>query len=192
MSGEPDNTVLIFTSDNGYYLGEHRLDPKVIGYEEAIRIPLVMAGPDIQAEPTRVGLVLSNDLAPTIAEWAEVSPPILVPQDGRSLVPLLANPATTWRSRFLIEYQGETGGIAGLPKFYVVRTGPTDAVPNAYYAEWGERRRDRVFTEYYALATDPNQLVSDPENENIETMQGYLNDLKVCGQTGQLTCFEVE
>ena len=84
-----EDTVLIFTSDNGYFHGEHRLSRKVIPYEEALRIPLMMRVPGISGGQVITQPVLMNDLAPTILELADVSPPASWEFDGRSLVPLL-------------------------------------------------------------------------------------------------------
>jgi arylsulfatase A-like enzyme len=187
-SGETANTVLVFTSDNGYALGNHRLCCKIPGYEEDIRMPLLMSGPGIPAGATRDKLALNNDLAPTFAAWAQVTPSLAV--DGVSLVPLLANPAVSpWRTRFLVEYQG----TQLIPTFYGVRTHSSDAVSDALFVNWQDASAS---VEYYELATDPEQATSrhaDPTTAiQRATMQTYLNNLKQCGQAGQPTCAAVE
>ena len=104
-TGELENTYVFFTSDNGYHLGEHRLDRgKRTAYEEAIKVPLVVRGPGTLAGGSAEQMALNVDLAPTIAELAGVTAPTFV--DGRSLVPLLggAPPSASWRSAFLIEH----------------------------------------------------------------------------------------
>ena len=110
-SGELDNTYIVFTSDNGFHLGQHRLGAgKWTPYEEDIRIPLIVRGPGVPEGETLNHLVLNNDLAPTIADLAGSETPSFV--DGRSLVPLLTEeptPLRDWRQRFLIEAVAERG-----------------------------------------------------------------------------------
>lgn len=97
--GELNNTVLIFTSDNGFFCGDRRLTDKVLGYERSIRLPLAIRAPGFPGSQTATQFVLNNDLAPTIAALAGVVPAHSV--DGRSLIPLLQNSTEThWRRRF--------------------------------------------------------------------------------------------
>lgn len=101
-TGEDDNTYIFFTSDNGYGLGQHRIEGKGTPYEESIKVPLVVVGPGV--EPGPIGEIgLNIDLAPTIAELAGVTAPEFV--DGRSLVPLLrgGGAPAAWRRAALIE-----------------------------------------------------------------------------------------
>lgn len=101
-TGALDNTVLIFTSDNGYFHGEHRLKwGKIRVYEESIRVPLALRGPGIPRGQTRNKLVLNTDLAPTILEIAKLAPSRTT--DGRSLLPLVRDANVPWRSGLLIE-----------------------------------------------------------------------------------------
>jgi N-acetylglucosamine-6-sulfatase len=101
-SGRLDDTLIVFTSDNGLLWGEHRWMKKEVPYDEALRVPLVIRD-DALPTPERSDdhLVLNIDLAPTIAELASVPHP---DTDGRSLVPLLHDPSAPWRSDFLIEH----------------------------------------------------------------------------------------
>jgi arylsulfatase A-like enzyme len=104
QSGELENTYIIFTSDNGFHMGQHRLLPgdKKTPYEEDIRVPLIVRGPGVPAGAVRQELVLNNDFAPTIAELAGLSAPTFV--DGRSFAPLLTSaPPSSWRQAFLEE-----------------------------------------------------------------------------------------
>lgn len=106
--GQLDNTVVVLTSDNGYFYGEHGLsEERRLAYEEAIRVPLLVRGPPV-ARPgtTAADLVLNLDLAPTFLELAGLTPAASV--QGRSLVPILANRVQDWRSSFLIEYFSDT------------------------------------------------------------------------------------
>ena len=92
-----DNTYIIFTSDNGFHLGDHRLPGgKGTAYDTDIHVPLFVTGPGIRAgaHPTR--FAGNVDLAPTLAELAGVESPEFT--DGRSLVPLLmGEPTYEWR-----------------------------------------------------------------------------------------------
>lgn len=99
-----DNTVVVFTSDHGYFYGEHGLSvERRLAYEEAIRIPLLMRYPSlIKAGSTQNELVLSIDLAPTLLDISGNGDGTNL--HGRSLVPLLERPASKWRNSFLIEY----------------------------------------------------------------------------------------
>jgi N-acetylglucosamine-6-sulfatase len=96
------NTILVFTSDNGFLLGEHRLHAKQHIYEQSIRQPLYMRIPQV-APQTIDRLVTNNDLAPTFLEFAGAKAGIEM--DGRSLVPLINDPSISWRNGILIEVE---------------------------------------------------------------------------------------
>ncbi len=82
-----NNTLVIFTSDNGYLVGEHRvLDGKVLPYEPSIRVPLLMRGPGIPQDASRSQLAFNGDLAPTIV--AATGAHAAWPMDGESLLPI--------------------------------------------------------------------------------------------------------
>ena len=108
------NTILVFTSDNGFYMGEHGLEGKWYGHEESIRVPLIIYDPrQPQQQKIIEEMALNIDLAPTILSWADVE----VPQQmqGSRLQPLLSGKATAWRSEFFYEHLYESGG-AYIPK----------------------------------------------------------------------------
>jgi arylsulfatase A-like enzyme len=100
-----DDTVIVVTSDNGWFYGEHRASGKIYAYTESARVPLYIVAPGIQPG-TRSRFVLNNDLAPTLLDLA--SPGYSdAAFDGRSVVPLLRGqqpPVWADRSQFLIEY----------------------------------------------------------------------------------------
>lgn len=171
-TGELDNTYLIFTSDNGYSLGAHRLTQKMAPYEESMRVPLAIAGPGIG--PGRsAAMALSIDLAPTIFDWAGIPLPDRV--DGRSLTPVLSGDSRGWRSDFAAEYGGPgsegRNGIAqeqipgtGTPVIYVLDMPSWSAVRTEryLYVRWYERERPLDEREYelYDLRADPYQLTN--------------------------------
>lgn len=106
-TGQINNTVIVFTSDNGYFYGEHGLSvERRLAYEESIRMPLLMRYPKtIKAGATRDEFALNIDIAPTLLELAGVKAPITM--HGRSLVPMLEGRRTAWRNSFLIEYYSD-------------------------------------------------------------------------------------
>src|SRR6185295_8796155 len=107
-TGELDNTILVFASDNGYFYGEHGLSvERRLAYEESIRMPLLVRYPKaIKSGTVRNEFALNIDLAPTLLELAGVSVPATM--EGHSLVPLLKGGRPVWRKSFLIEYYSDT------------------------------------------------------------------------------------
>jgi N-acetylglucosamine-6-sulfatase len=103
-SGQLDRTVFIFTSDEGYFFGEHGLSyERRLAYEESIKIPLLVRYPKLVRPGTRSGgFALNIDIAPTVLELAGVKPEWAM--HGRSLEPLLGGEAADWRKSFIIEY----------------------------------------------------------------------------------------
>lgn len=101
--GELDNTLIIFTSDNGYFFGEHGRGDKRLAYEESIRIPMIMRYPALVKPGSSVEqMVLNLDVAPTLLEVAGVKPAATI--QGQSVVPLLTGSIVDWRKSFLYEY----------------------------------------------------------------------------------------
>jgi N-acetylglucosamine-6-sulfatase len=100
-SGRLSNTLIVFTSDNGYLFGEHRFRNKPFPWRASHRVPfLVRYDPLIETPSTSQALVLSIDLAPTIADVTGVHAP---PMDGRSLAPLLRQERSEVRSKAVME-----------------------------------------------------------------------------------------
>jgi hypothetical protein len=172
QTGELSNTYLILTSDNGYHLGEHRLGAgKMTAYEEDMRVPLAISGPGVARGSVR-HMVLNTDLAPTIADLAQVAPRLT--PDGRSFAPLLPEGRSgiapdRFRRRFMEEnWQGPIPTPMGPKPF----PAPTDFavrgltfIYNRYVT--GE-------TEYYDLSRDPYEL----ESKQISgTYKGKLDRL---------------
>jgi arylsulfatase A-like enzyme len=142
-TGRLHNTMIVFMSDNGFLLGEHRLHGKQAPYDESIRVPMVVRyDPLIDAARTDDRLVANIDLAPTWAQIAGVSQP---GADGRSFVPLLSAENRPWRTAFLVEHLRDR--TARMPTYCSVRSVRYDFT---VYATGEE--------ELYDLATDPYQL----------------------------------
>ena len=101
-SSELGNTFVIFTSDNGFFHGEHRVaQGKNLPYEPAIRVPLVVRGPGVPAGRRLTKRVANIDLAPTIVDAAEARAGRVM--DGRSLLPFFAHPGRPLRRDLLVE-----------------------------------------------------------------------------------------
>ena len=105
-NGQLDNTFIVFTSDNGFHLGQHRLVMgKQTAYEEDIHVPLIVRGPGVPAGRVVQHFSGNVDLAPTFAELGGATAPAFV--DGRSLAPLLRRTLpslASWRQVFLVEH----------------------------------------------------------------------------------------
>lgn len=103
-TGQLENTVVIFTSDHGYFYGEHGLnEERRLAYEETIRIPLIVRDfRHARAGTTPSQMAQTIDLAPTILAMAGVSD--TVRRQGTSLIPVLDGSSTSWRSSVLVEY----------------------------------------------------------------------------------------
>ncbi|HZA66873.1 MAG TPA: sulfatase, partial [Geminicoccaceae bacterium] len=100
--GTLERTYVMYSSDNGFHLGEHRLPSgKDFPYEEDIRVPMVVRGPGVPEGETIEAMGLNSDFAPTFAEIAGIAPPAFV--DGRSFLPLFEDPDQAWRESFLVE-----------------------------------------------------------------------------------------
>jgi N-acetylglucosamine-6-sulfatase len=209
-SGELDNTYLVFTSDNGFHLGTHRLTAgKWTAYEEDIRVPLVVRGPGVPEGRRLEHLVLNNDLAPTFADLGGAEAPSFV--DGRSLTPLLTDnppPPDDWRRAFLVEAMAESAEVPPSvddrsliplltgdtqPPEDTRRFSPLDEAPLKDAGRPGlkaVRTEDRLYVEYetgeselYALGKDPYQLnneYEDTELKHLWRLEGGLDALRDC------------
>jgi arylsulfatase A-like enzyme len=115
--GVAGNTIVIYASDNGYNLGEHGLDNKLMANEESMRIPLIIRWPGVTKPGTTTQAMVNNlDVAPTcLAAAGAAIPPRL---QGLSLVPILRDPTASVRSHFFYESYPE----GKYPTLYAVRT----------------------------------------------------------------------
>jgi N-acetylglucosamine-6-sulfatase len=162
-AGTLDNTVVVFTSDHGYWYGEHGLSvERRLAYEEGIRIPLLIRYPPrVRAGTLLDELALTLDLAPTLLSLAKTT----IPQSiaGRDLSPLWTrNGAVSWRQSFLIEYYSDTV----FPRidrmgYQAIRT---EQYKYIHYAQLNG------MDELYDLWADPYELrnvLTDPQCEEV-------------------------
>lgn len=186
--GEARNTYVVFTTDNGYHMGDHRLvNGKMTAFDPDIRVPLVVVGPGVPRGQMVDELTANIDLAPTFLRLARLPVPARV--DGQSLVPFLrGRRPRAWRESILIEHHGpffelddpdRQGAPSGNPPTYdALRT------ENFTYVryETGER-------EYYDRRSDPWELrnvwdrLSYDEQVSLDTtVRRYVNchDARSC------------
>jgi arylsulfatase A-like enzyme len=158
-TGRLENTMIVFTSDNGMFWGEHRLRGKSQVYEEAIGVPFVVRY-DAMIETPRVdrSLVVNIDLAPTFAELAGVGAP---GAEGRSLLPRLRSSSSPWRDAFLVEHMAK--GSFGAPTFCAIHT---DRFVLVRYSTGEE--------ELYDLVRDAHQMENVAGSARYEEQRGSL------------------
>jgi N-acetylglucosamine-6-sulfatase len=194
-TGQLDDTLLMFTSDNGWLEGEHRMEGKALPYEEAVRVPLIVwAPPNLRgsASSTRVSDPAANiDLAPTILQAASGqscrTKSICRVVDGRSLVPLLRGHAETWPKDRPILLESREGDF-GICEFDAVRT------PRYLYAEYSPFLTGSSGDcapvngrELYDLRSDPSELenllaapVASPDARVASDLSNKLVGLREC------------
>jgi iduronate 2-sulfatase len=167
--GLADNTVIVFTSDHGYHMGEHGLWQKMSLFEESARVPLLIVAPGVTKPGTVARSPVSQvDLYPTLAELCGVKTPANL--QGQSLVTMLANPAVTGRGWALTQVtRGEK--VFG----YTLRTA------RWRYTEWDQGNRGR---ELYDHDTDPQELKNlAAVSAHAETVASLSTQLRAAVKT---------
>ncbi len=167
-AGLAENTVVIYSSDQGWYLGEHGWFDKRWMYEESLKTPLLVRWPgNIKAGSVNNDIVSNLDFAETFLDLAGVD----VPSDmqGRSLVPLLTgNTPADWRKTFYYHYY-ENPGAHNVARHYGVTDGRHKLI--RYYALEGEKIND---WELFDLQNDPNELVNAYGSTDLIKVQKRL------------------
>jgi len=193
-SGEIDNTYIIFTSDQGFTLGEHRIvEGKSSLYEEDIVVPFIVRGPEIPQGETVNGMLSSIiDIAPTVSEWAGVVPPPFV--DGRSFAPIVKGdtPPPDWRNVLLLEvyaFKGNEVGLflpnfsASLLPFKLQQEGDIPKSAGLRTLDYSYMEISSGFVELYDLQKDPYQLENLASSTSPEILQKFsdlLHKLEDC------------
>jgi choline-sulfatase len=161
--GLAENTIIVFTSDHGYHLGEHGLWKKQSLFEESARVPLLMVAPGVSKRGAVVTTPVSQvDLYPTLAELAGVKAPANL--QGESLVPLLKDPAAKARGWALTQVvRGGGAGGSGKKKASAQSSqgdgrifGYTLRTARWRYTEWGDAGKSG--RELYDHEVDPREL----------------------------------
>lgn len=160
--GFAQNTVVVYTSDNGFYLGEHQVGDKRSAYDESLRVPFIVRDPRLPpAARGRVvdAMVLNLDLAPTLLALAGVTQPKEMP--GMSWLPLLTGQPVAWRQSWFYEYFAERQKNSRVPDITAVRTADAKLIRYPGHDEW---------TELFDLQADPYEirnLYGDPAAEAL-------------------------
>ena len=118
-----ENTVIVFTSDNGHFFGEHGLFGKWLMYEESIRVPLIIVDPRLPAHAvgrTCDAMALNIDFAPTMLDLAAIAVPQAM--QGKSLVPLVHDPSAPLRDGWFYEHHFTLGAPRKIERSEGVRT----------------------------------------------------------------------
>jgi N-acetylglucosamine-6-sulfatase len=190
--GQLRNTYILFTSDNGFFYGEHRLTGgKFLAYEPATHVPLLIRGPGIKPGSSTGELAANVDLAPTILELAGAGADKSI--DGRSLVPYMVDQTLRTRRPILFESfvetndveaqggqpldarpgagssaarpNGASASIVAPPKDYVgIRLGPYK------YIEWPSGEK-----ELYDITKDPHELNNKARDKNLIPIRNFLH-----------------
>jgi iduronate 2-sulfatase len=171
--GLSKNTIVVFTSDHGYHLGEHGLWQKMSLFEESARVPLIIATPGVSKPgnvvTTPVGLI---DLAPTLAELCGVKAP--EPLHGQSLVPMLKDPSATGRGWALTQVMRGGGRNARAQRFfgYSLRTA------RWRYTEWDQGKQGRELYDHDADPKEITNLADDPaQTETVKELAAKLHEV---------------
>jgi N-acetylglucosamine-6-sulfatase len=196
--GKLGSTDIIFTSDNGYSQGQHRIHQgKYVPYEPSSHVPLLMRGPGIPAGTSSNELVMNVDIVPTILEIGHASPSIAV--DGRSFLPIAKDPRKHSRRPLLLETGDVTGTLARASAANAMgtsvatvtkKTGNLDQDPPAsssigpglfaprykairttryLYVKWADSSR-----ELYDMKSDPFQLDSKWKNARYKGVRKWI------------------
>jgi len=168
-----DDTLTVFSSDNGYFLGERGLIHKWLMYEESIRVPLIVHYPRLSERGVKLEpMALNIDVAPTFLDYAAV--PIPKGTDGRSLRPLLEGKSSDWRNHWFYEHHFHARGSkeGAIPRTEGVRTSQWKYI--TYIDE------NEPFEELYDLKNDPHEehnLATDPKHaQRLQTMKAMYAD----------------
>ena len=187
-TGQLDNTFLVFTADNGYHLGQHRLEPgKYTPYEPDIRVPLLMRGPGVPAGAEVTALTSAVDVVPTLAELAGAA--LQVEPDGRSLVPFLQGQTpASWRQAVLLEqfrYPAAPPEEGGPPH----PSGHTGLRTETFkYVEHGNGGAREV----YDLKKDPDELLNLRDRVSLAWLDQLSRRAKALRSCRGETCRQLE
>ncbi len=171
-NGLSDNTIVIYSSDQGFYIGDHGWYDKRWMYEESLKMPLVVKWPGVtKPGSTNENLVQNLDYAPTFLELADADVP--ADMQGRSLVPLLKGESVPdWRQSIYYHYY-EYPSVHMVARHNGVRNDRYKLIQFYEFGEW----------EFYDLETDPDELNNVYEDgdyvEQVAMMKSELERLRI-------------
>ena len=153
--GLTDNTIIVFTSDHGYHMGEHGLWQKMSLFEESSRVPMLIVAPGTSGRGTIVESPVSQiDLFPTLAELCGITAPDNL--QGQSLVPMLNNSSVTGRGWALTQVTRRNSTRSEVFYGYSLRT------RRWRYTEWDGGRQGRELYDHETDRRELNNLADDP------------------------------
>ncbi|MCM5663864.1 sulfatase family protein [Galbibacter mesophilus] len=169
-NGQDKNTIIIFSSDNGFYLGEYGFAGKWYGSDPSIRVPLIIYHPENQNFRSKIisKMALNIDIAPTILGFAGIEAP--KDMQGKDLRELIENPNISWRKEFFYEHLWQSS-----PAYYIPSTeGIVDG--NTKYMLYFKNRDTAsvVFEELYKLNEDPNETNNLANNNKFIDLKRKL------------------
>jgi len=160
--GELENTVIIYSSDNGYFMGEHTFLDKRLAYENSMRVPMIIRYPKLITKNSIIKeQCLNIDIAPTILDLAGVKKPSYM--QGESMVKLVSGKKDkSWRKSMLFEYYVDDAWPYAGPNQVAVRTNKYKLIDNFLEDD---------IDELYDLVNDPGEmknLINDDNYNNVE------------------------
>lgn len=163
-----DNTIIVFSSDNGYFNGSHGLGSKVLPYEEGARTPLIIVDPR-RENSTKTSAISGNvDITATILDFAGVDIPAIY--DGKSLVPILDNPNTQIREVLpIIQVWG--------PKATQCLTVMDDQYKYVYWYFNDDAEMIKPTEELFDIVNDPYEMVNLASNSEYKTELTKMREL---------------
>ncbi|MEU6786618.1 sulfatase [Nonomuraea angiospora] len=195
---EKRNTYVVFTSDNGFHLGQHRLvRGKSTAYDHDVRVPLLVKRPTAGRHGDLVtGAIAQNvDLFATFLDMAGVGAATRDSRDGRSLLPLIqGHKVKDWRKTALIEHVKPNPDAPGEPDPDAEPLQAGNSQPPSYAAvrtagELYVEYEGVAEPEYYDTVADPNQESNDPGNARTSDLGKVLDTLVGCGKPGAPDCW---
>jgi arylsulfatase A-like enzyme len=162
-AGLDKNTIIVFTSDNGLTLGDHRFGAtKNCPYEACAKVPFIVYAPAYFEPRLDSSLVANIDLYATIADWSGFQTPESV--DGMSMASLLKDSTVPWREALLLEHWPTGEGVGDMiPEFYSIRT-----------REWKYTEYSTGEVELYDLVNDPYELQNAAGKKEYREIQAEL------------------
>ncbi|QXD26118.1 sulfatase [Opitutia bacterium ISCC 51] len=193
-NGLTENTLVIYTTDNGFYLGEYGWYDKRFMYEPSLRIPFLMRYPaKVKAGQEEERMIMNVDVAPTILDFAGIDVPEVM--QGESLKPLVLDQEFDWRDHVYYSYYENTWAMSGFSQadlsdpsfnfFTAHRVGPHRGIRNDRY-KLIEYYSENEYWEFFDLQEDPHELrnaYDDPQYAmQIAQMTGQLRQTQTMYQ----------
>ena len=165
--GELENTVIIYSSDNGYFMGEHTFLDKRLAYENSMRVPMIIRYPKLITKNSIIKeQCLNIDIAPTILDLAGVKKPSYM--QGESMVKLVSGKKDkSWRKSMLFEYYVDDAWPYAGPNQVAVRTNKYKLIDNFLEDD---------IDELYDLVNDPGEMKNLINNDNYNNVEKELRE----------------